>query len=108
MKTFNVDNDVGDPIEMLANQEARSCGEIVEVLYRHLWIDLKVEFDMELQACLAGENLLHGQHTFRTQCHVPNSLNPLFVWHRVHQFIARVPDHVQVKKTIKPTANPPQ
>ena len=69
-----MDNDVGDPIEVLANQEARSCREIVGVLYRHLWIDLKVEFDMVLQACLAGEDLLHAQHTFRTQCRVPNSL----------------------------------
>jgi hypothetical protein len=98
MKRFDVDNDVGDPIELLPNQKSGSCGEIMGILQRHLWIDLKMKLDVILKASLTGVNLLNAVDAGFAQGYVPNARNSLLVRHGVHELIACVSHDMQCGK----------
>ena len=94
-KRLHVNYYIGYPVELVADQKPRSCGEIVRVLNGHLRVDFEVKLDMILKASVTRVNLLNAFNAGRGQGHVPNALDPLPTRHGIHEFIACVSHDVQ-------------
>ena len=94
MIRLDVNDQVGNPIELLAGKEPHACRKLVRILNRHEGIDLKMKFSVVLEACFRRVNVLDARHARPTYRHLPDVLDPLLIRHGVHQLVTRVAHNV--------------
>ena len=58
---------IGYPVELVADQKPRSCGQIVRILNGHLRVDFEMKLDMMLKASVTRENLLNAFDASRSR-----------------------------------------